>query len=277
MGLAAFGRAGDWGRLDRSIQGLSVSKAAHVIKGSELYKGSNDLTVLSAEDLVSSVHLLAEAETAETGGAQKDTKSLVKEIKRQQGIVDGRTADKANWLANALERLKNLNLKPPEVNAPKADPSVLSKVGVFLMWGLLGVGVTIFLVFALLHLSKLQKRAVVRALVEDDEPERSVDEWLGLANQLEGEGRFREAVRALYLACLIRLDEAGVARFLKYETNWEHQHRIQASPKRPAGLDMLPATRMMDRVWYGYRTEGAPDVATMREVYEQVMREAFAA
>lgn len=275
--LTAFGRADDWASLNRRIQGLPLQKAAGIVRKSELFQNSGDLEALEPKDLVDSVGFLALAEERErTDASGKTLQTTVKEIKAKGGIVDGRESEQANWLSNALERLKNLGFNTPKADLPSADPSVLSLVVTYFMWGVLGVLVAIFLVFAWRHFSKLERRKTVRALVEEDEPERTVDEWLTVAGSLEAEGRYREAVRALYLACLIRLDEAGVARFLRYETNWEHQHRIHASPKRPPSLDMLPATRMMDRVWYGFRTQGQPDVTEMRGIYEQVMRETLA-
>jgi hypothetical protein len=74
------------------------------------------------------------------------------------------------------------------------------------------------------------------------------------------------------LACLLRFDEHGVARFDRGQTNWEHLARVEASPKRPPSLDFRRATQAFDRIWYGFQCLGAPDVADFRGWYEDVRR-----
>ncbi|HWA84414.1 MAG TPA: DUF4129 domain-containing protein, partial [Fimbriimonadaceae bacterium] len=106
----------------------------------------------------------------------------------------------------------------------------------------------------------------------DDEPERTLDEWLELSSSYERDGKYREAVRALYLACLLKFDERNVARFLRSQTNWEHLARIETSPKKPAGLDFRTPTQAFDRIWYGYKVRGPIDVAEFRAWYGDVTR-----
>ena len=104
-------------------------------------------------------------------------------------------------------------------------------------------------------------------MLEDDEPERSLDEWLAEADTLQAQGRYREAVRALYLASLLRFDEARVARFQRGQTNWEHLTRIEASPTMPKDLDFRATTRLFDRIWYGRIVRGKEDVDQFRAWY----------
>jgi hypothetical protein len=74
-------------------------------------------------------------------------------------------------------------------------------------------------------------------------------------------------VRCLYLACLLRLDDAGVARFDRSETNWEHLYRIERSPSKPTGLGFRAPTIAFDRVWYGHNVRGLSDVHEFRMWY----------
>jgi hypothetical protein len=142
----------------------------------------------------------------------------------------------------------------------------------FLLIGLLVAAVIFFLVLAFRHFSwKKTLKRKSSALLEEDEPERSADEWLRLAEGLSLQGRYREAVRCLYLACLLRIDEAKVARFIRSETNWEHLARIQASAKRPPSLDILAPTRAFDQIWYGHRVRGEADVDQFKIWYEEVV------
>jgi hypothetical protein len=109
----------------------------------------------------------------------------------------------------------------------------------------------------------------VGGILEDDEPERTADQWLLQAEKLEAEGKYREAVRCLYLACLVRYDDGRVARFRRHETNWEHLYRIEGSSLNP-GLDFRTPTQRFDKVWYGYQVNGPSDVQEFREVYQRL-------
>lgn len=194
-------------------------------------------------------------------------KSVAKAASPDPGVTHS-----SNWLGRVLERLKNFRLpqddSPPDLSGLEAlGPALL--LFVKLLLALLLVG---FLVFAFRHFrwrSNLRRRAA--ALLEEEEPERTPDGWLERSALLADEGRFREAVRCLYLACLLRFDEHGVARFERHETNWEHLKRIAASPKLPAELDFRPATAAFDRIWYGQRVKGREDYDAFRAWYSHIV------
>ena len=201
-------------------------------------------------------------------------------IKRIQSNPLYRNVDErrsSNWIGDTLDKVRKLfpKLKQPKVDTPNMPQiSGLDVAFRAIAWLLLGGLLVTFLVFALRYWSfrqNLKRRA--SAVLEDDEPERTLDEWLALANQLESEGKYREAIRCLYLACLLKFDEAGVARFVRSHTNWEHLERIQSSPKNP-GIDFLPLTRAFDLAWYGYRVRGPEDVSGFRMEYEH-LRQVF--
>ena len=140
------------------------------------------------------------------------------------------------------------------------------------IYSLLGALVGLFVYVAVRHIKwKANLARKAKALLEDDEPVRSRDEWLEAADKLEREGKYREAIRALYLASLLAFDEHRVARFERRETNWEHLRRIQISPRLPQGLDFLPATQLFDRVWYGHQINGSNDVKSFRFMYQTTM------
>mgnify|MGYP007089157074 CR=1 FL=1 len=182
----------------------------------------------------------------------------------------------SNWLSRAFEalgeaisRLFNRRQNQEEPASPSSAPS--GQWLVYTMWGVLGVAAAVLLVLAARYF--VFKRSLTRkakALMEEDEPERTLDEWLVMADQLAGDGKFREAVRCLYLACLLKFDEAGVARFRRGQTNWEHYARIASSPKKPEGLDFRSPTQAFDRVWYGMYVEGLADVTRVKAWYQMV-------
>jgi len=187
---------------------------------------------------------------------------------RDAGVEEGK-----NWLGMALDRLRNLkfNLDAPKINAPKAP--VFGPWLSVLLWCVLIGAVVAFAYYGIRHID--WKRTLARkskAVLEEDEPERSLDEWLTAADQLANEGRYREAVRALYLACLLRFDYGRVARFDRRQTNWEHLARIETSPRAPAGIDFRTPTKAFDNIWYGFRTDGMTDVVRFRDWYHSITK-----
>jgi hypothetical protein len=214
------------------------------------------------------VEIRAATETAEDKGAKKE----VEEIKANPLYRDQGLKDQSNWFDGAIKRLMNL-FKRPETKrniGPSMTPFAFGWL-VPVMWILLAAAVLVFGYFVFRHFSwkgALKRKA--KAMLEDDEPERTLDEWLALADEHYAAGRYREAVRAMYLSCLLKFDEAGIARFIRGETNWEHLARIMASPKKPASIDFRPPTQMFDRIWYGYHVRGPEDVQQYRAWYEQI-------
>jgi len=187
---------------------------------------------------------------------------------RDVGIEEG-----SNWMQRAIERLAKLFQRGAPEPGRAQLPETLPRTDWFVMlvWVLLGLAFAAFLAFAIRHFAwqrGLKRRS--KAMMEEDEPERTGDEWLALGKELAGEGRFREAVRCLFLACLLRLDEAGVARFDRGQTNWEHLVRIEASPRRPKELDFRAPTTAFDRIWYGFKDHGRQDYDDFEDWYTAV-------
>ncbi|HEY3780611.1 MAG TPA: DUF4129 domain-containing protein [Fimbriimonadaceae bacterium] len=229
---------------------------------------------------VDSMLALRASVLTEGAPATNNVESQIKSIKSSPLYKDTGTGNDENWLSKAFSRLFNRHSgedprKPdiPEMQAPNLGGiGLVSKLFIYGLIGLLIAAVIFFLVLAFRHFKwKKTLKHKASALLEEDEPERSADEWLRLAEGLSLQGRFREAVRCLYLACLLRIDEAKVARFIRSETNWEHLARIQASPKRPPSLDMLSPTKSFDRIWYGHQVRGAADVDQFKIWYEEVV------
>ncbi len=77
------------------------------------------------------------------------------------------------------------------------------------------------------------------------------------ATEAASTGNFREAMRLLYLAALLHLDEVGLIRFDRALTNRE----VLASVSNNEALRALlaPVVTQFDRVWYGHAPFGAAD------------------
>ena len=223
--------------------------------------------VVSIQEFKRLVAIRAAAESKPIQSAANDAK----QIKSNPLYRDPGVSEQSNWLGGAIKRLVDLLPKrAPNANIRLPQTAIPTWI-VPLMWFVLGAIVITFGYFVFRHFS--WKRALTRkakAMLEEDEPERTLDEWLGLADEHTAAGRYREAVRAMYLSCLLKFDEAGVARFIRGETNWEHLARITASPKKPESVDFRLPTQTFDRIWYGFHVRGREDVDLFRTWYEQI-------
>lgn len=209
-----------------------------------------------------------------------DPRDQADAIKRSPLYQEQRERQASNWLRRAMDNLAEaLQRLWDWLSGRRSRSSSGGTLGIgpwltYAMWALLAMAALVLLVLAIRAFGPIGRRTRrLKAILAEDEPERSADEWLDRALELERQGLFREAVRCLYLACLTRLDEAEVARFVRTQTNWEHLRRIEASPRVPRSVDLRQATRRFDAIWYGAETRGAADVAEFRRTYEDLWSE----
>lgn len=208
----------------------------------------------------------------------KAPEEKVKEILSNPIYRDQVSEQKGSWLNDALETLfrrigdRASNLMPKQSSAPGIGGAAIFTN--FVIWILVAI-LAAFLVYMIASIAYKKRKAesgtADGGLIDDDEVDRSSDEWLTQADKLANEGRFREAVRCLYLASLIRLDEAKILRFERHETNWEHLYRYKDAPGRLAAFDLTPLTQQFDQIWYGFNTQGRPDVVWFRSEYQVLL------
>lgn len=86
-----------------------------------------------------------------------------------------------------------------------------------------------------------------------------------MASEQAQVGNYREAVRQLYLAALLHLDERGLIRYDPSLTNREVL--AQTQPDTPVRAHLQPVVDVFDRVWYGVRE---PDRATYEHYREEI-------
>lgn len=230
------------------------------------------------EDAIEAIRTRAalETEAVPTPLNGDQTREKVARIKKNPFYTD-RGTKSSSWFASAMEKLGEMlrrlfsgRREPREFNPPAAM-SAFGDVVRVIAWVIIGIVLVTFAYFAIRYFAwkqKLRRRA--SALLDEDEPERTLDEWLELADQFISEGRHREAIRCLYIACLLRFDQCGIARFYRGQTNWEHLRRIEASPKLPRDIEFRRATRSFDNFWYGHAPCSDTDSAWFREEYQQL-------
>jgi len=290
-----FGAWADYRQLDREVRATSSQKdvvslihryaMVHGLDSElqEFLDGIADRAPSTEEvqRLRAMVAVRAIAEAPDREGKVTSAERAIRDIKKSPIYRDPGVGKEGNWLSSAFRRVGDALSR---IRLPEREPAnrrmptgpQMGGIGQLItlgMWILLGAVVVAFLVWAVRQFSFSRARRLkkIRGLLEDDEPERTADEWLAQAAQLESEGRFREAVRCLFLACLVRVDEAQIARFIRSETNWEHYRRIQESPRRFLDLDFLPPTQLFDTVWYGKQTQGRPDLELLRSFYADLL------
>jgi hypothetical protein len=244
---------------------------------------TNVIQMSSLAEMRRAVHQMATLEAAPPGKLASP-RTAARDIKKSPLFRDPAERRTANWLTRAFERLAMAIgelLRRLLGGMPAVAPPQGGAIGSWLtytVWALLGVAVLAMVYFvARFFALRAAYRRRLGGLMDEVEPDRTADEWLERAEELQGAGREREAVRCLYLACLVRLDEFGVARFIRSQTNWEHLGRIEASPKRPAALDVRGPTKEFDRVWYGRRVRPTEDYEYFRAQYETLMQQVKAA
>lgn len=216
-------------------------------------------------------------------GRLRDPQAESRKILSSPEYHDNGVRNEKNWLSQSLERagrfisdwfenlLKKLFGNAKGMELPSSGFGRINFQPV--VWGVLICGLLAFAVYAVTRFRWVSSRKVkAGGLLDDDEPDRTADEWVVRSEELTANKQYREAVRCLYLASLVRFDEANVMRFRRGETNWEHLRRYQESPRRPEGLDLAEATRAFDVIWYGQRTRGQADVDWFRAFYEQVIK-----
>ncbi|MFT3837991.1 MAG: DUF4129 domain-containing protein [Myxococcaceae bacterium] len=78
---------------------------------------------------------------------------------------------------------------------------------------------------------------------------RPPESWAGLADTLAAEGKFREAIRHLYLALLSRLHRDGAIDYDPAKSNWDYFRDFKGDRNLLAPFREL--TRRFDFAWYG--------------------------
>lgn len=84
-----------------------------------------------------------------------------------------------------------------------------------------------------------------------DTPDLTASAAARQAETLSQGGDYRTAVRYLYLASLLTLDERGILRYDRTRTNREYLRTVDNQPELAARLRQV--VEVFDQVWYGYQ------------------------
>ncbi len=148
--------------------------------------------------------------------------------------------------------------QPDTQSTPVEAPSGLAQM--LLVAG----GVILVIAFLVFLLRRLNVTPVaLDSGTASDEPTTS-DAASDRAADFASTREYRSAIRYLYLACLLRLDERGLIRYDATLTNREHLRQVSQQPQL---YDLLRSVvNAFEDVWYGY-------AAVDESFYQQFRRE----
>ena len=101
-----------------------------------------------------------------------------------------------------------------------------------------------------------------------EEAVRSPREAFDNAQRFVGAGDYRRAVRQLYLATLLLLDQSGRIKYDPTLTNREYLQQAAADPQAAAALQ--PIVETFDRTWYGFQPLSPQEFEVYRQRVERV-------
>jgi len=167
------------------------------------------------------------------------------------------------WLWDLIRRLL------PE-RGPSVGGGLGGLVGTVTGWAVIAVGGLLGVLLFSYWLRRLLGgvlggRAGDDPLALGDELPASAAQARSQAGLLAESGNYREAVRRLYLAALLRLRERELIRFESSQTNREVLAAIP--PSSPARGHLEPVVETFDRVWYGVQE---PDAQTFAAYSQEI-------
>jgi hypothetical protein len=98
---------------------------------------------------------------------------------------------------------------------------------------------------------------------------RPPEGWAGLADELAQQGRFRDAIRNLYLALLSRLHRDGAIDYDPAKSNWDYFRGFKGPMRSLTPFREL--TRRFDFAWYGNLEVSPASWATFRSLTQPLL------
>jgi hypothetical protein len=179
------------------------------------------------------------------------------------------------------EILNDPNLQQREVTPTPLVPDLPSLPHVnlpFLRWVFIGVGLGLAIILTILlgppllrYLTRLRQKRPSAALAGDAEV-TTAEEAIQRAQQASAVQDYRQAMRLLYLATLLKLDEIGTLRYDRALTNREYVRQVSLSADLSSAL--RPVVETFDDVWYGYRPLTPAGYATFAAQVDGLMKAA---
>ncbi|HET6454242.1 MAG TPA: DUF4129 domain-containing protein [Armatimonadota bacterium] len=218
------------------------------------------------QDLAARLRTLEDASKSRQSGAtvsaEKARNTLAKTLagkEYQKSLMEGVAQRVLAWVLRSLERI--------------IGPGTGEVISWVLLVGLV-IGAAALLVFLVLHVINSRspkRRKVVPPTIRQSRVERPTSKALLLRAEEDARaGRFREAIRAIYLAGILHLDGR---RFVTYEegtTNWEYTHAARRLAPPDAAALFGDMTMRFDDLIYGQRTVTDDEYSTFIRSYQEL-------
>lgn len=224
-------------------------------------------------DFIATIYYLEAMQKLSSNRAKKDPNDSLNKLHLRD---DAAPAEGESWLNKAFDRLERDEQEEPQRERQRDTTEYVEPRSLNLMplaWTLLIVGLGALGFFLFRNFSGFQrtKRAVVRkkGLLSEDEEIGVYHDWAKKAKKFIEAGNLREAMRCYYIAILLRLDAAKLVRFDRYQTNWEHLHRITGS-SAPSHIEYRRITKLFDVAWYGHEETTLYDCTEIQHQFEQL-------
>lgn len=211
---------------------------------------------------------------SKAGGAPLNIADVAS-LKASPAYTDLGPKHSSNWMKDSLDRIgewfNSLKFEQPDQPASNAPTGSMPDFFTPLMWIVLAIVVGVALFFAVKYAmeSSLGKRQSSGLFTAEEIEKLTVDEWLAKADGMISQGLYREAIRCLYVANLVRLQEQSLLQLRPHETNWEHYRRFRVQPLA-AKWDMTASTSQFDEFWYGKKEAQLEDAMRFKEHYGEL-------
>jgi hypothetical protein len=106
--------------------------------------------------------------------------------------------------------------------------------------------------------------------VDGEEPRRPHAEWVAEAERMVREGRYGAAVRALYLAALMRLDETGRLSYDRARADGRFVRALEGRGEAELAGQLLELSGLFSRIWYGLAPAGAGECEQARRMWRRL-------
>ncbi len=184
--------------------------------------------------------------------------------------------DRARGLREAMSRFIEWVLDrllhqrdPPDTSMGRGLSIPMPPASFFLIVG----GLLVALLLGYLIASRMRERRGAQTVAgadageRDDPRERAPEAHLDDAATLAAGGRFRDALRSLYLATLVALDRRRMISFDPALTNWQY---IRQMPRGAVRSDFASFTRLFDYKWYGEEETTERDYLACRALADRL-------
>lgn len=176
---------------------------------------------------------------------------------------------KSRWsaLQKAIERLFS-----GFGNAGGPVASVISKVVMVVLIGL-GIWLVAWLLRGFLinrRTNQARTRTTYDEAEEDDGIAREPEAWLQQAEVYADGEDYRRAFRAVFVAILLLLDQAGLVEYDRARTNGDYLRLLRRLNARQVYEILDPLVNEFDRRWYGRAETGYEDYARIQKTMARI-------